>query len=51
MENYFVSRRTTVIFDDDVDKKIREFQAKTIKKNNSTYSYSRAVNDLLRKAI
>jgi hypothetical protein len=46
-----VSRRITVIFDEDIDKKIRDFQAKTIKKNNSTYSYSRAVNDLLRKVI
>jgi len=44
-----VPKRITIVFDDDIDKKVREFQAKTIKKNNSTYSFSRAVNDLLRK--
>ncbi|HSG83654.1 MAG: hypothetical protein ACE5RQ_02075 [Nitrosopumilus sp.] len=44
-------KRITIVFDDSIDKKIREFQAKTMKKNNLTCSYSRAVNDLLRKSI
>jgi len=39
------------MIEDNLDKKIRQFQAKIIQKENSTYSYSRAVNDLLRKAV
>lgn len=31
-EKYFVPKRITVVFDDEIDKKIREFQAKTMKK-------------------
>ena len=36
---------------EDLDKKIRNYQSKIIQKKNSAYSYSKAVNDLLRKAI
>ena len=39
------------MIEDSLDKKIRQYQAKIIQKENSTYSYSRAVNDLLRKAV
>ena len=46
-----MGRRVTIMIDDGLDKKIRQFQAKIIQKENSTYSYSKAVNDLLRKAI
>ena len=44
-------RRVSVVMDDDLDKKIRVLQAKTIQKKNAPYSYSKAVNNLLRKAI
>jgi hypothetical protein len=46
-----MSRRVTVMIQEDIDKKIRNYQSKMIQKKKSTYSYSRAVNDLLRKAI
>jgi hypothetical protein len=46
-----VSKRTSIFVEDDLDKKIREYQAKIMKKTNSSYSYSKAVNDLLRKAL
>jgi len=46
-----VPRRTSIFVDDDLDKKIRDYQAKIMKKTNSSYSYSKAVNDLLRKAL
>ena len=39
------------MIEDDLDKKIRIYQAKIMQKKNSTYSYSKTVNDLLRKAI
>jgi hypothetical protein len=44
-------KRTTILIDDDLDKKIREYQAKIMKKTNLSFSYSKAVNDLLRKAL
>ena len=44
-------RRITITVDDELDKKIRAYQAKRMKKDNSSYSYSRAINDLLKKGI
>ena len=46
-----MARRVTIMIQDDLDKKIRAYQAKKIQKENSTYSYSKTVNELLRKAI
>jgi len=46
-----MARRATIMIEDGIDKKIRQFQAKVIQKENSTYSYSKAVNDLLRKIV
>jgi hypothetical protein len=46
-----MGRRVTIMIDDSLDKKIRQYQAKIMQKENSTYSYSRAVNDLLQKSI
>ena len=46
-----MGRRVTIMIEDSLDKKIRQFQAKIIQKENSTYSYSKAVNDLLRKTL
>ena len=46
-----MSKRTSIVVDDDLDKKIREYQVKIMKKTNSSYSYSKAVNELLRKAL
>ena len=46
-----MKKRVTVMIDDKLDKKIRLFQAKKIQEENSSYSYSQAVNDIIRKAI
>ena len=46
-----MARRVTIMIEDDLDKKIRVYQAKKIQKENSTFSYSKTVNELLRKAI
>lgn len=39
------------MMDAEVDKKIRAYQAKVMQKQNSAYSYSRAVNDILKKSF
>lgn len=43
-----MSKRVTIVIDDDNDKFVHQQQARTIKESNSAYSYSRCVNDLLR---
>ena len=45
-----MTRRVTIMIEDDLDKKIRAYQAKRIQKESVTFSYSKAVNELLRKA-
>ncbi|WP_299292300.1 hypothetical protein [Nitrosopumilus sp.] len=44
-------RRATIMIEDDLDKKIRSYQAKKMQKQNSTYSYSKAVNDIIRESL
>ncbi len=46
-----MGKRVTVMIDDDIDKKLRLRQAKIIQQKNSSYSYSRVVNDTLRKTF
>jgi hypothetical protein len=46
-----MAKRITVMIDDEVDKKLRQRQAKMIQQNNETYSYSKTINDVLRKSI
>ena len=46
-----MSRRVTIMMEDGLDKKVRAYQAKKMQKENSTYSYSKAVNDIVRKNI
>ena len=46
-----MSKRITIMIQDELDKKIRSYQAKRMQKENKTYSYSRAVNDILKNAI
>ncbi len=46
-----MSKRITIMIDDDLDKKLRLRQAKMIQQNNESYSYSKAMNDVLRKAL
>lgn len=44
-----MARRVTVILDDDLIKKIRAIQAKAITSQECSVSFSRTVNELLRK--
>lgn len=46
-----MSHRVTIMLDEDLDKKIRQMQARKIQKNNSTYSFSKTLNEVLRKAL
>lgn len=46
-----MSKRITIVVDDDIDKKLRNVQANVIKKRHTTYSYSRVINDLLREQL
>lgn len=46
-----MAKRITVMIADDVDKKLRAKQAKIIQKTNSSYSYSKVINDALKQAL
>lgn len=46
-----MSKRKTVMIDDDNDKKIRLLQAKLIRETSSTISYSYALNYILRNNL
>jgi len=46
-----MSKRVTIMIDDDLDKKLRNRQAKIIQNEQASYSYSRVVNDTLRKVL
>ena len=46
-----MSRRVTIMIDANLDKKIRSYQSKKMEKENSNYSFSRAVNDIIRRNI
>lgn len=39
------------MIDPDNDKKLRDYQAKMIQQKQGSYSFSRALNDKLRKAL
>lgn len=43
--------RVTIVLDDDLGKKLRVKQAKMIHDANTNVSYSRVINDALRKAL
>ena len=44
-------KRITIMIDEDLDKKLRFRQAKRILQEQSSYSYSRVLNETLRKAL
>ncbi len=46
-----MSKRVTIMIDEDLDKKLRLRQSKTIQQKQVSYSYSRALNDTLRKSL
>jgi len=46
-----MTRRATIMIDEDLDKKIRLLQAKMIQKENKSISYSFVVNLLLKNSL
>ncbi len=46
-----MGKHVTIMIDEDLDKKLRLRQAKIIHQEQSAYSYSRVVNDILRKVL
>jgi hypothetical protein len=46
-----MSKRVTIMIDNDLNKKIRLLQAKMIQKENKSISYSFVVNSLLKKSL
>jgi len=43
--------RITVVIDEDLNKKLRAVQAKLIAKSEKSVSFSKMINDLLRKSL
>lgn len=46
-----MARRITIMIDDDLLKKLHDVQAKQIKETNDSVSFSRILNEMLRKSI
>ena len=46
-----MSKCVTIVIDNDLDKKLRLRQVKIIQQKQSSYSYSRTLNDALRKVL
>lgn len=46
-----MSKRVTIVLDDNIDKKVRQLQAKEILKSTSSVSYSSIINNILRKGL
>jgi len=46
-----MSKRVTILIDDNLEKKLRQLQAKRISQKQTSYSYSKVINDLLRKSL
>ena len=46
-----MAKRVTIMIDDDIDKKLRLRQAKLIQQEQSSYSYSKVVNETIRKVL
>lgn len=46
-----MSKRVTIMIDNDLDAKVRNFQAQQIKSSSDGYSYSKAVNTILARVV
>ena len=46
-----MGKRITIMIDEDLDKKLRLRHAKLIQQQQSSYSYSRVLNETLRKVL
>ncbi len=47
----YMAKRKTIMIDEDIDKKLRLIQAKAIQNTTSSVSYSRVINETLRKKL
>lgn len=46
-----MAKRVTIMIDDDIDKKLRLIQSKQIAKSSTSISYSKVLNETLRKQL
>ena len=46
-----MSKRVTIMVDDDLDRKLRLLQAKRISQKQTSYSYSKTINEIIRKSL
>ncbi len=46
-----MSKRVTIMIDEDLDRLLRKVQAHMIVNTQAFYSYSKAINDTLRKVL
>ena len=46
-----MSKRVTIMIDEDLDKKLRIRKEKMIQQEQSSYSYSKVLNETLRKVL
>lgn len=51
IQQVIMSKRVTIMIDDDLDKKLRLRQAKLIQQEQASYSYSKVLNESLRKIL
>jgi len=51
MINFIMGTRITIVLDDELLKKLREKQAKLIKVSPKSVSFSRVLNETLRKSL
>ncbi len=46
-----MAKRVTIMIDDDNDKKLRNYQAKQIQQSQDSVSFSKVINEILRKQL
>ena len=46
-----MAKRITIIIDDDVHKRLRNLQSKMIRESDGSVSFSRVINELVKKAL
>ena len=46
-----MAKRVTIMIDDELDKKLRNIQAKLIQKENTSVSYSKVINIMLKDSV
>jgi len=46
-----MAKRVTIMINEEIDRKIRQIQAKYISKHNSSFSYSKTIDKILRKGL